>query len=513
MSRSVRHLSVGQRDDLVPFLVRGLDPHQGGVAVLVANAQQRAVRGIEGQVADARVPHQHPRRPVLQVQRHQVAKGDVVGGVEEGPGLRVERRRGDLVLHRPLDVDQPSHAAVGQRDRADVRDHARIEEAADHRAVGRIDIGLGDGSEGPRADPTARGKRELPHRLEVGFLELVFPGDPFAPRGRQGFAEHPLELVAVVAIALLAPAEPLDDLFGRVHEPEVAEEAGAVEIRRGHGLEIGGRAGRHHAQRAVEMRVVADHGAEHHFVVAALGATYASRQPGLHEYGRTFGMPARARCGGALPGSCREWFPDARRFPSAFRRRIFARKPPSGSMRPSWRYGRVHGWPASGIARCWAWSRRRGWSVRVRWRRCSAATPARLRCRSPTDPSARRWSFRRASSGRSASGIRASSGNSAPRTASGRFAADPGTAAGVPRSAVGPAPATRPMPGGRRSQGTAPGPTCTRYRTASPLSPLGACAEPLPARPYNKKPPAVRRRLVLFGDVPVSGLRRVSGRH
>ena len=59
-------------------------PDQGGVAILVAHAEQRAIDRIEGQVADARVLEQHPRLAGAEVERHQVAVGDVVGGVEEG---------------------------------------------------------------------------------------------------------------------------------------------------------------------------------------------------------------------------------------------------------------------------------------------------------------------------------------------------------------------------------------------------------------------------------------------
>jgi hypothetical protein len=75
----------------LPVLVRVRDTHQRHQAVLGAQAPQRAVRGIEDDVADARRREQLARAAGAQVERHQVPVLAVVGRVEQRPRLGIER--------------------------------------------------------------------------------------------------------------------------------------------------------------------------------------------------------------------------------------------------------------------------------------------------------------------------------------------------------------------------------------------------------------------------------------
>ena len=88
---------------------------------------------------------------------------------------------------------------------------------------------------------------------------------------------------------------PLDQLVGRVLVREVGHEPRAVEVRVHLDLEVGLRAFAREPERVVERRLVLDHRAEHHLVVAALRAPEAGRHPRVDEDGDPFRVPPRRR--------------------------------------------------------------------------------------------------------------------------------------------------------------------------------------------------------------------------
>ncbi len=121
----------------------------------------------------------------------------------------------------------------------------------------------------------------------------MLPGDPLVPRGFERLAEYLGELARVVRLAPFAALQPFDHGLRRMDVSEVAVEPRTVQVGVGDGLEIRGNALGYQAEVAVEMRVVADHRAEHHFVEGALGPADAPRHPGFHEIGGAFEIPAR----------------------------------------------------------------------------------------------------------------------------------------------------------------------------------------------------------------------------
>ena len=136
------------------------------------------------------------------------------------------------------------------------------------------------------------------------LLEVMLEADPFGPGVAQFAAEHLFELGGVKRLATLVAAEPLDNLVGAIFERQPRVEAGAVEIIVDPDLEVDRRALRFEAERRVEAVVVADLGAEHHFVIGALRAAEPARHPGFKEYCRAFKIPARddvARGGEIIP--------------------------------------------------------------------------------------------------------------------------------------------------------------------------------------------------------------------
>ena len=141
--------------------------------------------------------------------------------------------------------------------------------------------------------PLHLGGRIFGDGFQVGVLPGLFPGDPVLPGLVQRLAEDMFELVGVIGLAALVAPQPRDQLFRAIGQRQIGIEARAVEIGVGADLEIDGIAFRFQAGGIEEMGVVAHHGAEHHLVIAALGAAQAAAHPGFHEDGRAFQVPAR----------------------------------------------------------------------------------------------------------------------------------------------------------------------------------------------------------------------------
>ena len=290
-----RHHAVGKLVHRLPADVGIGNAHQRRQPGVVAHADQRTVDGVERDAADAGLLQEDRLLSAVDVDRDQVAKAQVVGR-EEGPAAGgIEGQRGDRIEHRALDLGQGPRAAVAHVQCGDVIDDARVTHAGVEDAARFVEIRARDRAHRGGCEVALRRDRMLANFGEIAALELVLEGDPVLPGPLERDAEHLLELIGVVAAAALVTTQPGDDLLGRVGVGEPGEEAPAVQIGVGAALEIDAGAARHEAERVVEVRVVAHHGAKHHLVVAALRAAEAARHPGLHEHGAAFQIPARHR--------------------------------------------------------------------------------------------------------------------------------------------------------------------------------------------------------------------------
>src|SRR6516225_7783758 len=138
-------------------------------------------------------------------------------------------------------------------------------------------------------------QRVLVHGLQVLALILVLEFDPTAPRFIERQPEYLLELVGVVTAAARVSPPPRQQAACTVTDGEVAGEARGLEIAVGPGLQLHLSALRDEPQRALELRAILHHRAEHHLIVAALRAAAAAHHPCLHEHCAAFEVPARAR--------------------------------------------------------------------------------------------------------------------------------------------------------------------------------------------------------------------------
>src|SRR5439155_3717055 len=99
-----RDLAVVERADLIEAVVRRRDPDDGREAVLVPNAPQRLVGGIEHDVADARVLEEHALGARVDVYCDNVAEGAIVFSVIGRPRGGIEGKAGDAIEHDALDL-------------------------------------------------------------------------------------------------------------------------------------------------------------------------------------------------------------------------------------------------------------------------------------------------------------------------------------------------------------------------------------------------------------------------
>ena len=289
------HHAIGQGADVAPVVVGERDVHQRRQAIVVAHADQGAVLGVEGELADARIPEQHALHAGLHVERHQVAFGGVVVGEEDGAAGRIERERGDPVQDRLLDVGQRPVAAVAGVDGADLRQRAGREEGPVQRSRRLVVEGARDRADGGALQRLEWGDRMLAHLGKVALLELLLERDPLVPGTFERQAEDMLELVGIVTPAAGIAAQPGHHLLRRVSIGEPGDEARAIKVGVGANLEVHPHPLGHQAQRVIERRLVAHHGAEDHLVVPALGAAQAAGHPGFHEHRAALEEPARRR--------------------------------------------------------------------------------------------------------------------------------------------------------------------------------------------------------------------------
>ena len=130
-----------------------------------------------------------------------------------------------------------------------------------------------------------------------------------------------LELARVEGLRILGAAEPFDGLVDPVGQREVGEEAGAVEVGIGADLEVDLGAFALQPERREEAQMIMHLGAEHHLVIAALGAAETAGHPGFEEHRASFHVPAR----GEVPGARQEIVEDRFRV-LLHRRRLAAEK-------------------------------------------------------------------------------------------------------------------------------------------------------------------------------------------
>ncbi len=135
----------------------------------------------------------------------------------------------------------------------------------------------------------------LAHCRQILLLERMLEADPVLPRIVEVLAEHPLEVVRVGSPRAGVASPPLEQLLRPVLQRQVAHEPRAIQVRVRTDLEVDLGSLRDQSERVVEARAVADHRAEHHFVVPALRPAVTAAQPGLHEYRAAFMIPARRR--------------------------------------------------------------------------------------------------------------------------------------------------------------------------------------------------------------------------
>ena len=91
----------------------------------------------------------------------------------------------------------------------------------------------------------------------------------------------------------------MEQLVGSVCVGQPGHEPGTVQIRIGTGLKVGRGSLGFESDNIVDVGVVMDHGAKHHFIPAAHGASQSARHPRFHEGRDPFVKPAR----GIVPGA------------------------------------------------------------------------------------------------------------------------------------------------------------------------------------------------------------------
>src|SRR5438309_6643804 len=125
------------------------------------------------------------------------------------------------------------------------------------------------------------GQRILSEARKVLSLKLMLKADPIAPNLIERLTEHMLEIARIEGLRILWPAEPIHGLVDAIGQCEIGKEAGPVEVGIGADLEIDLRALAFETQRREQPQMVVHFCAEHHLVIAALGAAEPARHPGF----------------------------------------------------------------------------------------------------------------------------------------------------------------------------------------------------------------------------------------
>ncbi len=219
----------------------------------------------------------------------------VVRRVEERLRFRVEGEGRHEEPERALDLRDLLHLPVVHRDRADVRDDARVIEGGVELPRDGVPEGPRDAAEGVRREVLVRRRRVRPDRGEVLLLELLLEGDPLVPRVGDRLPEDAPELRGVVGLRPLPAPEPLDELLRRVAVREERHEPLAVDVRVRLELEVDLRPFRDEAERRVEAAPVPHHRAEDHLVPGTLAPAPAPGHPRLEEDRGPFVVPARGQ--------------------------------------------------------------------------------------------------------------------------------------------------------------------------------------------------------------------------
>ena len=264
-----------------------------GLRTTVGKQAVQAVGGVVvDDVVDALEFHPLDHLPLLKVIHHQTAHLGIVERKDEtlrvpvqGDESRIVQLDAIQVRHLPL----PAGIQVELGDMGEVAGgvHGRIGLAGpriiDERRHGTQRIpGQGDGLR----------DRILPDRGEVGFLVFLFLDLPLVPDLPERAAEHLLELFAEEGLAVGRAVVETDDVLIAVLPHHIVHEAGAVEVGVGTHLEVHGGTFRLQTHDGEKRLSPVDDAAEVHLVIAAQSTADAAAQPGLHEAGDAFVVPA-----------------------------------------------------------------------------------------------------------------------------------------------------------------------------------------------------------------------------
>ena len=279
--------------DLVEPGIGRRDSNQRGIAVLVADAPDRLVARVDDDIADPRILEQHAPGAAIDIDLHQVAKGVIVVGVIGFARIGVERQAGHLVEHHPLQLGELAQATGGEVHRAKKADLTGKTERGDQRIGLFIDIAARHRPQSLGAEMGHLGQGVDGQPGEVGALEQALVGEPTSPGPVERGAEYVTELGGVETGAALVSAEPFDQPIGPIGQRQPAVESRAIEIVVDPDLEIDRCAFALQPERRIEAVAIADLGAEHHFVIAALRAPQPARHPRFEKHRRAFEIPAR----------------------------------------------------------------------------------------------------------------------------------------------------------------------------------------------------------------------------
>ena len=200
----------------LPLLVRIRDAHHHHETIVGAQAPERTIHRVVGEVTNPGRSEKLARLAGLDVVFVEVAIVQVVGRVEQLLALRIVGERCDTIRDGAFDF---SELGDGARCHVDADEMGHASRVADCRV--QLRLVLAEVRARNRAKPAPRdlfvcSERMLAHGLEVGFLEFVFPANPLLPRGGQRLAIDTFEIIRVVAFGAVRAPQPVDEFLGRV---------------------------------------------------------------------------------------------------------------------------------------------------------------------------------------------------------------------------------------------------------------------------------------------------------
>ena len=228
----------------------------------------------------------------LEVVHVQAAHLGIVRRVDETAVLAVEGYEGRVVELDAVDIDEFLLFAGRQVEFHQVGEVTRCV----HRGVGLVRGRVVEqgryGTQRILGQVDSLRQGIFPYGGQVLRLVLLFVFFPLVPDFPERTAVHVLELAAEIGAAVGRTVVELGQLVVAVFLGQVIDETGAVKIGVGANLEVHRGALRLETDHREEFVAFIDDAAEIHLVVAAKGATHTAAEPGLHEAGDAFLVPA-----------------------------------------------------------------------------------------------------------------------------------------------------------------------------------------------------------------------------